>query len=192
MYYIYGISGPSLLIESTDSMILCDQLCEKGPFVFAIIMQLIVIVCMDGVYNTRHCNNVLQVYPLYVGVYTLIQVYSLLHLQEANQPLFLIKIGGVSYYHERSLFLQQVTFHTEMYCRLVLGTMQCNPQEWGEYIEGFSASIMRLATHFIPASPLMQPLTIRSYFTRCGLAIANMLSLHYIRNSIISVAVTIG
>ena len=25
MYYIYGISGPSLLIESTDSMIICNN-----------------------------------------------------------------------------------------------------------------------------------------------------------------------
>ena len=29
MYYIYGISGPFLLIESTDSMILCYEICKN-------------------------------------------------------------------------------------------------------------------------------------------------------------------
>ena len=32
MYYIYGISGPSLLIESTDSMIeSVDSISRDGP-----------------------------------------------------------------------------------------------------------------------------------------------------------------
>ena len=50
--------------------------------------------------------------PLFVGVYTLIQVYSLLAtFVESKLAIVMIKIGHVSYvvYHEWSLFSEQVT-----------------------------------------------------------------------------------
>ena len=89
MYYIYGISGPSLLIESTDSMI--HRILPKispAPFLAVDMAQAYILICTtrleykpppaDGFAYRLFSAYIMLVYRSY-GVYNIYSCFDLQH-----------------------------------------------------------------------------------------------------------------